>query len=54
MILSAPTQAVFYFALVLGVLALLSELKVIDLLPSFWLAFSAFIVLLIGCMMKGI
>lgn len=53
--LSAPTVPIFLISVVLAVLALLGKLVVLPLITvyGFWLALIAFIVLAVGCLMKG-
>lgn len=53
--LSAPTQNLFLVSLVLAILALLGGLVVIPVISvyAFWIAIIAYIVLAIGCVMKG-
>ena len=53
--LSAPKKIVFWIALVLAVLALLSALGVFDLgfISAAWLAIVAFVLLALGNILKG-
>jgi hypothetical protein len=53
--LSAPTMPIFLIAVVLAVLALLGHFVVIPFvtLYKFWVAIAAFVVLTVGCVMKG-
>lgn len=55
MTLSAPTQAIFWIAVVLAVIALIAYLGVIAPIAaySFWILIVAFLVLAIGCLMRG-
>lgn len=54
--LTAPTNAVWFIALALGVIGLLGKLGVIAALAphAFWFAFAAFIVLAVACLLKGL
>ena len=54
--LSAPTQNLFLVSLVLAILALLGAIVVIPFVSiyAFWIAIIAYIVLAIGCVMKGL
>jgi hypothetical protein len=56
MTLSAPTMPVFIISVVLAVLALLGHLAQIPFvtLYQFWVALAAYVVLLVGCVMKGL
>ena len=53
--LSAPTQVVFIISLIIAVIALLMMVNVITFIPvaSFWMMTIAYVVLAIGCMIKG-
>ena len=53
--LSAPTQVVFIIALIIAIIALLMMVNVITFIPiaSFWVMTIAYVVLAIGCMIKG-
>ena len=53
--LSAPTQVVFIIALIIAIIALLMMVNVITFIPvaSFWMMTIAYVVLAIGCMIKG-
>ena len=53
--LSAPTMPIFLVSVVLAVLALLGKLVLLPFITiyGFWLALIAFIVLAVGCVMKG-
>ena len=53
--LSAPSQAVFWIAVVIAVLAIVSTFVVIPLVSqyAFWVAILAFVVLAGGTLMKG-
>lgn len=53
--LSAPTTVVFIISVVLALIAILIFLNVIAFaaVPSFWIMTLAFVVLAIGCMIKG-
>jgi hypothetical protein len=54
--LSAPTQVVFLISLILAIIALVGVFVVIPFvsLYAFWIAIIAYIVLALGCVMKGI
>jgi len=54
--LSAPTVPVFWISVVLAVLAVIGYLAVIPFatIYSFWLAILAFIILVAGCVTKGL
>jgi len=53
--LSAPTMPVFIISVILAVLALIGHFVVIPYvtLYGFWLALAAYVVLAVGCLMKG-
>jgi len=53
--LSAPTMWVFLIALVIAIIALLIYLGVITFIPiaAFWVMTLAYVVLAIGCLIKG-
>ena len=53
--LSAPTTLVFVISLVVAILAALSAMGTIALIPiaSVWLMAIAFVVLAAGCLIKG-
>jgi hypothetical protein len=53
--LSAPTMPVFLISVVLAVLALIGHFVLIPYITlyGFWLALAAYVVLLVGCVMKG-
>jgi hypothetical protein len=53
--LSAPTMPVFLVSVVLAVLALLGHFASIPFvtLYQFWIAIAAYVVLCIGCLLKG-
>jgi hypothetical protein len=55
MTLSAPTQAIFWIAVVLAVIALIAYFGVIGAVAAyaFWILIMAFIVLAVGCLMRG-
>lgn len=55
MTLSAPTQAIFWIAVVLAVIALIAFFGVIAPITAyaFWILIIAFIVLAVGCLMRG-
>jgi hypothetical protein len=54
--LSAPTLIVFLVALALAILALIGHFTKIDFVTQyqFWLAIAAYVVLAIGCLVKGL
>ncbi|MEM6278730.1 MAG: hypothetical protein AAF733_04580 [Verrucomicrobiota bacterium] len=53
--LSAPTKPIFLVSLVLFILALLGKFAVAALAPYvLWLALAAWIVIAIGCLLKGL
>lgn len=54
--LSAPTQAIFWLAILLAALALLGSLTTIPYLTAygFWILLVGFIVLAAGNIMKGV
>jgi hypothetical protein len=54
--LSAPTVPVFWIAVVLAVIAVLGHFAIVPIgvIYSFWLAIIAFIILVGGCVMKGL
>ena len=53
--LSAPTQLIFIVALVIAIVALLMFVNVIAFIPisSFWVMTLAFVVLAVGCLIRG-
>lgn len=53
--LSAPSQAVFWIAVVLVVLAIISTFVAIPFVSTyaFWVAILGFVVLAGGCLMRG-
>ena len=53
--LSAPTQVIFFLSLIIAVIGVLAGLGVITFIPlaAFWLVTIAYVVLAVGCMMKG-
>lgn len=53
--LSAPTQAVFLVSVIIAIIALLIFFNVIHIaVPSFWIMTIAYVVLLLGNVLKGI
>ncbi|MEM9282605.1 MAG: hypothetical protein AAGA96_12325 [Verrucomicrobiota bacterium] len=54
--LSAPTQLFFLISLVIAIVALLGGLGVVGAVAgySFWLAIAAYVVLALGCLLKGV
>ena len=54
--LTPPKQITFWIAIVLGVLALLSQLGTFTLLPiaAFWLLFIGFALLVVALLVKGL
>ncbi len=55
MTLNAPTQIVYFIALVIAVIALLMFLNVITFIPvaAFWVMTLAYVVLAVACLLKG-
>ncbi|HUU96853.1 MAG TPA: hypothetical protein VM487_14030 [Phycisphaerae bacterium] len=54
MSLSAPTQVVFIIAIVIAILALVVFFGVFSIgISSFWIMTVAFVVLAVGCLVKG-
>ncbi len=55
MVLSAPTQVVFIIAVIIAILAALAALGVLSIIPipSVWLMGIAFVLLALGCLLKG-
>jgi hypothetical protein len=53
--LSAPTMPIFLVSLVLAVLALIGHFVAIPFVSmyQFWIAIVAYIVIAVGCVMKG-
>ena len=53
--LSAPTQVIFFLALIIAVIGVLAGLGVITFIPlaAFWIVTIAYVVLAVGCMIKG-
>jgi hypothetical protein len=54
--LSAPTTVVFVIALVVAIIAALQALGTISIIPiaSVWLMAVAYVVLAVGCLIKGV
>jgi hypothetical protein len=55
MTLNAPTQIVYFIALVIAIIALLMFLNVITFIPvaAFWVMTLAYVVLAAACLLKG-
>ena len=53
--LSAPTQLIFIVAMVIAIVALLRFVNVIAFIPnsSFWVMTLAYVVLAVGCLIRG-
>ena len=53
---TAPKEITFWIAVALGVLALLSEVGTLTIIPiaALWLLFIAFVVLVLGVMVKNL
>lgn len=53
--LNAPAMPLFIVSLIIAVLGLIGHLIVLPVLTplSFWLAIVAYVVLAVGCLMKG-
>ena len=54
--LSAPTNLVFIIAVVIAIVAALAALGVMSFIPlaSVWIMAVAFVVLAVGCLLKGV
>ncbi|MEM9293121.1 MAG: hypothetical protein AAGD01_15680 [Acidobacteriota bacterium] len=56
--LSAPKQIVFIIALVLALISLLAATGIFTIAPlapyTYWLAFAAWLLLSLGCLLKGV
>lgn len=54
--LSAPTKIVFIISLILAIVAILMFVGVLGMIPvpSFWVMTGAYVVLLAGCLLKGV
>ena len=54
--LSAPTQAIFWLAILLALFALIGSIVTIPYLTAygFWILLAGFIILAAGTMMKGV
>ena len=54
--LSAPTNIVFIISVVIAIIAALSALGVVSFIPvaSVWIMAVAFVVLALGCLLKGV
>lgn len=54
--LSAPTTVVFIISLVVAILGLLAGLGILSIIPipSFWMMTIAYVILALGCLLKGI
>jgi len=55
MTLSAPTQVVFWISVILAIIALIGFFVVVPYITAyaFWIAIAAYVVLALGCLMKG-
>jgi hypothetical protein len=55
MSLSAPTQWLFFLALIIAIIALLMFFSVITFIPvaAFWIMTLAYVVLAVGCLIRG-
>jgi hypothetical protein len=53
--LSAPTQVVFLISLVIAIIGILAGLAIIPGLPisAFWIVVVGYVVLALGCLLKG-
>ncbi len=53
--LSAPTQAVFLISLIIAIIALIGFFVAIPVVSAyaFWIAIIGYVVLALGCVMKG-
>ena len=53
--LSAPTLVTFLIALVIAIIALIGHFAKIDFITlyQFWIAIAAYVVLAVGCLVKG-
>lgn len=53
--LSAPTQLVFIISLVIAIIGVLAALGVVAFIPmaSVWIVTIAYVVLAVGCLLKG-
>ena len=54
--LSAPTQIVFLISVVVAVIGLLAALRILSFVPvaSVWIMLVAYIILTVGCVLKGV
>ncbi len=54
--LSAPTQVVFLISLIIAIIALIGFFVAIPVVSAyaFWIAIIAYVVLALGCVMKGV
>jgi hypothetical protein len=55
MTLSAPTQVVFWISVILAIIALVGFFVVVPYVTAyaFWIAIAAYVVLALGCLMRG-
>ena len=56
MSLSAPTQVVFIISLILAILAIAGLFVAIPVVTTnaFWVAIAGYVVLMLGCLLKGV
>ncbi|MBN9233793.1 MULTISPECIES: hypothetical protein [Phyllobacteriaceae] len=54
--LSAPTQIVFIISVVIAIIGLLAALGVLSFIPlaAVWIMLIAYIVLAVGCLLRGV
>ncbi len=54
--LSAPTQIVFLISVAVAVIGLLAALGILSFVPvaSVWIMLVAYIILAVGCLLKGV
>ena len=53
--INAPTKAVFWISVIAGGVGLLAHVGILSMLAaySFWIVFVAMVLLVLGCMVKG-
>ena len=54
--LSAPTQIVFLISIAVAVIGVLAALRILSFVPvaSVWILLVAYIILAVGCLLKGV
>ncbi|WP_420962832.1 hypothetical protein [Brucella sp. IR073] len=54
--LTAPTQIVFFLSVIIAILALLAFYGTLSFIPlaAFWILLIAYVILAVGCLLKGV